>query len=133
MTQIAVIGRAIVVCVALGPVSSATTGQVPAEKPLKVRVCALQADPPAYNHKLIQVSGVVSHGFERFTLSDARCAQRSGAWLEIQSGGDVVVRATLLGRYFSGSQQHSAAGDFWGGYGHLGCCSLLAIQRVLDR
>lgn len=177
MTQIGAIGRAIVACVALGPVASATTGQAPAEKPLKVSVCSLQASPAAYNHKLIEVSGVVSHGFEQFLLSDSQCAQRLGVWLEyggsatsgtvyccgvtadrtrpaplvvegisvplvqdaifrrfdarIQSSRDVAVHARLLGRFFSGSQQHPAAGDFRGGYGHFGCCSLLAIQQVL--
>jgi hypothetical protein len=48
----------------------------------KVSVCALQADPAAYNHKLIDVRGVVSHGFEDFTLSDPQCQPRSGIWLE---------------------------------------------------
>jgi hypothetical protein len=40
-------------------------------------------------------------------------------------------RASLIGRFFAGERQQSAAGEFWGGYGHIGCCSLLVIQQVL--
>jgi hypothetical protein len=141
----------------------------------KVSICALQADPAAYNHKVIEVRGVVSHGFEDFTLSDPRCQRRSGIWLEyggrvnsetvyccgvkapreaalvvegiatqliedalfrrfdgrVRTGGDVSFRAHLIGRFFAGLKQHTPKGDFWGGYGHFGCCSLLVIQQVL--
>jgi hypothetical protein len=143
----------------------------------KVSTCALQADPGAYNHKVIEVRGVASHGFEDFTLSDPRCERGSGIWLEyggrvnsetiyccgVKSGkprdtplvvegiatrliddalfrrfdarvrtrGDVRFRARLIGRFFAGLKQHTPKGDFWGGYGHLGCCSLLVIQQVL--
>jgi hypothetical protein len=142
----------------------------------KVSVCPLQADPAAYNHKVIEVRGVVSHGFEDFTLSDPGCERRSGIWLEyggrvnsetvyccgVKSGardaalvvegiatrliddalfrrfdarvrtrGDVSFRAHLIGRFFAGLKQRTPKGDFWGGYGHLGCCSLLVIQQVL--
>jgi hypothetical protein len=39
---------------------------------------------------------------------------------------DTTVRATLVGRFFAAEKDaaHSR------GYGHMGCCSLLAIQRV---
>jgi len=142
----------------------------------KVSVCALQANPDAYNHKLIEVRGIVSHGFEDFTLSDPGCERRSGIWLEygglvnsetdyccgVKAGpratalvvegiatqliddalfrrfdarvripGDVRFRARLTGRFFAGLKQHTPKGDFWGGYGHLGCCSILVIQQVL--
>ena len=143
----------------------------------KVTMCALQADPGAYNHKVIEVRGVVSHGFEDFTLSDPRCERGSGIWLEyggrvssetiyccgvksatprdtalvvegiatrliddalfrrfdarVRTRGDVSFRAHLIGRFFAGLKQHTPKGDFWGGYGHLGCCSLLVIQQVL--
>jgi hypothetical protein len=53
----------------------------------KVSICAVQADPAKYNHKLIDVRGVVSHGFEDFTLSESQCGARSGIWLEY--GGKV--------------------------------------------
>lgn len=49
----------------------------------------------------------------------------------IQRRPDTVVRATLVGRFFSGRQERVPAGLIWGGYGHMGCCSLLAIQQVL--
>ena len=141
----------------------------------KVGVCALQSEPAAYNHKLIEMRGVVSHGFEDFTLSDPRCKPRSGIWLEyggrvnsetvyccgvkaprdaalvvegiatrliddalfrrfdaqVRTRGDVSFRAQVIGRFFAGLKQHTPNGDFWGGYGHLGCCSLLVIQQVL--
>jgi hypothetical protein len=41
-----------------------------------------------------------------------------------------VVHATLVGRFFSGRKFVFPTGTFWGGYGHMGCCSLLAIQEV---
>ncbi len=43
---------------------------------------------------------------------------------------DTTVRATLVGYFFSGTKQDFGEGPWWGGAGHLGCCSLLAIQRV---
>ena len=142
----------------------------------KVSLCALQADPAAYNHKMIDVRAVVSHGFEDFTLSDPRCQRRWQIWLEygglvnseteyccgvkagprtkplvvegittrliddalfrrfdarVRSRGDVRFRAHLIGRFFAGLKQHTSKGDFWGGYGHLSCCSLLVIEQVL--
>jgi hypothetical protein len=36
------------------------------------------------------------------------------------------VRATLVGRFFAAEKDAT----HWRGYGHMGCCSLLAIQRV---
>ncbi|HLG12908.1 MAG TPA: hypothetical protein VJH03_00070 [Blastocatellia bacterium] len=45
---------------------------------------------------------------------------------------DSIVRATVVGRFFSGQQVRYPAGVFWSGYGHMGCCSLLAIQQVLS-
>ncbi len=100
----------------------------------KVRLCALQADPAAYNHNMIDVRAVVSHGFDDLTLSDPQCPPRSGIWLEyggLVNSETVTFRAHLIGRFFAGLKQHTPKGDFWGGYGHLGCCSLLVIQQVL--
>jgi len=39
-------------------------------------VCQLLADPAAYNHKLVEVTGVASKGFEDFTLSEPGCDGR---------------------------------------------------------
>lgn len=41
-----------------------------------------------------------------------------------------IVRATIVGRFFSGKQMHYPKATFWGGYGHMGCCSLLAIEQI---
>lgn len=151
----------------------------PRRTPEKVTVCRLLEDPGAYNHKLVEVTGFVSHGFEDFGLSDPTCESRgSGIWLEyggtassntmyccgvtashtrpkplvvenvpvtllddepfrrfdkmIQRPQGSVVHATVVGRFFAGEQRQWPAGTFWGGYGHMGCCSLLAIQQVVS-
>ena len=46
---------------------------------------------------------------------------------------DYKVTATLTGTFFAGEERKLANGqkDF-GGYGHLGCCSLLVITKVSD-
>ena len=41
-----------------------------------------------------------------------------------------IVHATLVGRFFSGRLIKYPKATFWGGYGHMGCCTLLAIQEV---
>jgi hypothetical protein len=46
-----------------------------------------------------------------------------------------VAHATLVGRFFAGTRQLDGTqvlrpNSSWGGYGHMGCCSLLAIQEV---
>ena len=151
----------------------------PRQTPEKVTVCRLREDPAAFNHKLIEVTGFVSHGFEDFGLFDPTCESRaSGVWLEyggtassntmyccgvtpsrtrpkslvvekipvtlledetfrqfdklIQRPHGSVVRATIVGRFFAGEQRKYPAGTLWGGYGHMGCCSLLAIQQVVS-
>lgn len=151
----------------------------PRQTPEKVTVCQLREDPAAFNHKLIEVTGFVSHGFEDFGLFDPTCRSRgSGIWLEyggtassntmyccgvtpsntrpktlvvekipvpllddekfrqfdklLHSPDGSVVRATIAGRFFAGKQTKWPAGTFWGGYGHMGCCSLFAIQQVVS-
>jgi hypothetical protein len=171
------IGVLIAVAFWLGTDGRAEIVREPPATGEKVSVCTLQADPAAYNHKMIEVRGVVSHGYEDFTLSDPRCEPRSGIWLEygglvdsetiyccgvkagtpratalvvegiatrliddalfrrfdarVRTHGDVKFRAHLIGRFFAGLKQPTPKGDFWGGYGHLSCCSLLVIQQVL--
>jgi hypothetical protein len=148
------------------------------EEPIKVMVCQLKNDPAAYNHKLIQVTGFISHGFEDFTLFDPNCSSWPPTWLEyggtaasgtmyccgvtdartrpkklviektpislvddqrfrefdglIQRKHDLTLHATIVGRFFSGKQIQRPDGVSWGGYGHMGCCSLLAIQQVIS-
>jgi hypothetical protein len=155
---------------------SLVTGQALAETPQKVTACALKTDPKAYDHRLVEVSGFVTHGFEDFSLFDPACLARMDIWLEyggvaksgtiyccgvtadrsrpeplvvedvpiplveddafrrfderIRRQGNVLVHATLVGRFFAGHKEHGTDGDFWSGYGHMGCCSLLAIQQV---
>ena len=59
-----------------------------AEEPIKVSVCDVLGDPSVYNHKLIEVSGDASRGFEDFTLTDKKCKKQSNdIWLEV--GGRV--------------------------------------------
>jgi hypothetical protein len=141
----------------------------------KVSLCALQANPAAYNHKTIDVRAVVSHGVNDFTLSDPGCEPHSRIWLEygglvnseteyccgvkagprttalvvegittrliddalfrrfdarVRTAGEVSFRARINGRFFAGLKQRTPKGDFWGGYGHLSCCSLLVIEQV---
>lgn len=144
----------------------------------KVTPCQLKDDPAAYNHKLIEVTGFVSHGFEDFGIFDPTCPSWPYVWLEyggtaksgtmyccgvtadrsrpkqlevenlsipllddekfrefdrlLQRLPDSLVHATIVGRFFSGRKGDNPKGGFWGGYGHMGCCSLLAIQQVVS-
>lgn len=148
------------------------------EEPLETTPCKLKNDPSAYNHKLVALTGFISHGFEDFTLFDPNCPYSPELWLEYggtaasgtmyccgasnnrsrpgemvvegipiplveddlfrrfdklilhQPDSDSVVHAKLVGRFFAGERQRLRNGN-WGGYGHMGCCSLLAIQQVL--
>jgi len=46
---------------------------------------------------------------------------------------DSIVHATVIGRFFSGEKTTVADGrTAWLGYGHLGCCSLMVIQQVVQ-
>lgn len=131
---------------------------VPAQQdaPVKLSLCELKKDPAAYHQKLIEITAFVSHGFEDFTLFDPACPTWPDVWLQygersplviekirvelvaderfaeflklIQRPPDSVVRATLVGRFFAKKQTEQRRG---GGYGHMGCCSLLAIQQVV--
>jgi hypothetical protein len=151
------------------------------EQPEKLTACQLKNDPAAYNHKLVELTGFVSHDFEDFTIFDPTCPSWPAIWLEYggkaKSGTmyccgvtadrhrpnemkvedipipltdneefrefdkmiqppfrsdrhGAVVHATLIGRFFAGRQIKYAKETRWGGYGHMGCCSLLAIQEV---
>jgi hypothetical protein len=44
-----------------------------------------------------------------------------------------IVRANVIGRFFSGTRSTAPNGrDWWGGYGHMGCCPLFVIQQVVS-
>src|ERR1700730_2928252 len=77
-------------CAALLGLLLATTGAALAETPQKVMPCSLKTDPEAYDHRLMEVSGFVSHGFEDFSLIDPSCPSGRGIWLEY--GGTVGSR-----------------------------------------
>jgi hypothetical protein len=49
-----------------------TAAQTHPDIPL-VSFCSLAANPDFFNHRLIQISGFVSHGFEDFAFSDPDC------------------------------------------------------------
>lgn len=157
--------------------------QLRCEEPQKITVCQLQKDPPAFNHKLVELEAFVSWGFEDFTLFDPACYVYPTIWLEY--GGkeksdtifccgptsgtsrpeDLVVdgvtvplveddlfrrfntrihqkgpgghgpptRARLVGRFFAGRKETYPSGESaWGGYGHFGCCTLLAIEQIKE-
>jgi hypothetical protein len=60
--------------------------------PEKVTPCQLMNDPAAYNHKLGEVTGFFSHGFENSTVIDPGCASRS-IWLEY---GGTTATGTMI-------------------------------------
>lgn len=147
-------------------------------EPEQITVCQLMNNPPAYNHKLIAVTGFVIHGFENFTIFDPACNSLQSIWLEyggksssgtmyccgvtaartrpeqlvveeiavpltidenfrtfdrlIRRSPDTIVRATIVGRFFSGEKMELRIGTLWGSYGHMGFSSLLAIERIVS-
>lgn len=146
----------------------------------KVSVCEVVANPGAFDHKLLEVTGFVTRDFEDSILFDPACDSRLSIWTEVGGKGgtgvmyccgftpskvrdkDLVVqgitvplvvdeayahfdkalekrpygamvRATLIGRFFSGKKTKYPNGeDAWTGFGHMGCCSLFAIQQVVS-
>lgn len=146
---------------------------------LKVTVCQLKENPAAYNHKLVELTAFISHGFEDFTIYDPACLSWPDVWLEyggttasdtmyccgvtpsrqrskplvidniqvdlvadqrlkefkslLNNLPDTVMRTTVVGRFFAGEKiERRGGGERWGGFGHMGCCTLLAIQQVLS-
>lgn len=160
------------------PNSRGRQAQAPGTETVSVSLCDLKKDPGAFNHKLVEITGFVSHGFEDFTLFDPSCSSWPEVWLEyggtdksgtmyccgvaadrsrpkplvvenitvplvddarfrefdglIQRRPDSVVRATIVGRFFAGELVKYPARTHWSGYGHMGCCSLLAIQQIVS-
>jgi hypothetical protein len=43
---------------------------------------------------------------------------------------DTTVRVTVVGIFFAGTKQKLGNRISWGGAGHMGCCSLFAVERV---
>jgi hypothetical protein len=177
----AVLATVVVLCAAFPPILSAPQAKLP--QPEKVSVCQLQKNPPAFDHKLVEVEAFVSQGFEDFTLFDPQCYVYPEIWLEyggkVNSGTiyfgagtsdrqrpkDLIVqgipiplvddevfrkfderihlqgprghgpitRATLVGTFFAGRKEIYPSGkSVWSGFGHFGCCTLLAIEQVKE-
>ena len=53
------------------------------EEPQNVTLCDVLDNPAAFNHKLVKISGIVSRGFEDFTLNDDSCHNNNTMWLEL--------------------------------------------------
>lgn len=149
------------------------------EAPIKVSACDLANNPQDFNHKLVEVTGFVSHGFEDFSISDPSCTTKQLIWLEyggthksgtmyccdvsasrsrpeqleveeipipltvddqfeqfdklVSQEHNTIIHATIVGRYFSGKKredQDDPDNTAWRGYGHMGCCTLLAIEKI---
>jgi hypothetical protein len=47
-------------------------------------------------------------------------------------GKGQIIHGKIIGRFFAGAETKTTKGSQWGGYGHMGCCSLLMIQQVLS-
>src|ERR1700744_4250939 len=58
-----------------------------AQKPTITSVCQLKKDPTAYNHKLVEVTGFVTHAARNFTVYDPTCPTWPAIWLEY--GGSI--------------------------------------------
>jgi hypothetical protein len=48
----------------------------------------------------------------------------------LKKESDTTVRATVVGRFFSGEKVTLNSSARWRGFGHMGCCSLLVVQQL---
>ncbi|MGA9718009.1 MAG: hypothetical protein WBQ79_06985 [Acidobacteriaceae bacterium] len=72
-----------------------------ADEPVTVSVCQLKKDPAAYNHKLVEVTGFVTHAARNFTIYDPTCPSWPAIWLEYGgsiNSGTVACCKTLSDR-----------------------------------
>ena len=68
----------------------ATGGQASPEQWMDTTVCALRRNPQQWNHKLIRVTGYVTHGYEESSLVDPACGDYSdGSLIWMEYGGQV--------------------------------------------
>lgn len=153
------------------------TTEIDSQEQVKASLCEIQANPAKYNHKLIEVTGFFSHGFENSSIDDPSCSSDQCIWFEyggtsasgtmyccgvsaersraepltveniliplvddenfrnfdklLQRPPDAVAHATVLGRFFSGKKSEYKKDSTYGGYGHMGMCSLFAVQKVI--
>lgn len=61
-------------------------------------------------------------------LEDDPTFQRFTALINKET--DTTVHGTFVGWFFSGKKEEIGGRPLWRGFGHMGCCSLLVIQRV---
>lgn len=149
-----------------------------APNPLPEKYCEISRDPAAYNHRLVRLTGFVTHGFEDFQMVEPTCpTQDFHIWLMyggkaesntpyccpgessrdtrsnvltvegiqvplvndhefqqftelLRKESDTTVRATVVGRFFSGEKVSDNTSTHWRGFGHMGCCSLLVLEQV---
>jgi hypothetical protein len=81
----------ILACSCLFLASAGIAAQSPTEKPQKIALCELLKDPKAWDHKLVEVTGFASHGFEDSGFSDPTCPlEIQEFWLEY--GGTKLTR-----------------------------------------
>jgi hypothetical protein len=74
-----------------------------------VSICDLEENPAAYDHKLIQITGEVSFGFENFSLSSKQCKNKQpDIWLVY--GGALKDRAIPSGRELRSEQSLTVEG-----------------------
>lgn len=95
-----------------GSITSGTTYCCPGESASKRRAEPLTIEG-------IQIPLVDDVTFEKFTDL-------------LKRETDTTVRLTVVGMFFSGEKQTINGRTRWGGAGHLGCCSLLVIERVVS-
>src|SRR5882724_3076220 len=77
----------LIVLLVVGPIreapdASAILQVAKPEQAEKIAVCGLKSDPGKFDHKLIEVTGFISHGFEDFALFDPNCPAWPHVWLE---------------------------------------------------
>lgn len=72
--------------------------------------------------KVLTIDGV------ELPLEDDQVFQRFRNLL--QQVRDTTVRGTFVGTFFSGNKESRNELTYWSGYGHMGCCSLLVLQRI---
>lgn len=74
------------------------------EEPLKVSICELQKNPAGYNHKLIEVTGFVSHGYEDSAIFDPLCPTKQCIWMEY---GGKTTTETIYCCYVSAERKRT--------------------------
>lgn len=60
-------------------------------KPEKTSICDVLKNPAAYNHKLLEVTGFVTRGFEDSILFDPACDSRFNIWVDVGGKGGTGV------------------------------------------